>query len=281
MPRSSALRSDQQFGHSQLITPACTLHAGKLPTHTSDPMQSHDAVPPQAAGIGSQRGHPCGPNATSCTHTVPSGHSAHSGTTSHSAAGTHFPVQHAGDVSATSPTGHGGGSESHATLLPSQLSRSVWHTPNRHIAFSTPYSEHFACLHCISQSPGLTPAGIPSHVQQSLCSMQSPSTAHASAPPPVVSAPPPVVPPPVDPPPVVITPVIPPVPPVAPLELASSPVVSAPVVTPVPPVAPPVASPELLPELAPVEPPVSVVSPFCGPHPDPAIVQITPNKQSR
>lgn len=261
-----------------MITPACTLHAGKLPTHTSDPMQSHDAVPPQAAGIGSQRGHPCGPNATSCTHTVPSGHSAHSGTTSHSAAGTHFPVQHAGDVSATSPTGHGGGSESHATLLPSQLSRSVWHTPNRHIAFSTPYSEHFACLHCMSQSVGFSPTGTPSHAQQSLCSLQSPSTAHASAPPPVVSDPP------VDPPPVVSDPVVALDPLVPPPELPADPSLvppDPPVVPPDPPVAPVVTSPELLPELAPVEPPVSVVSPFCGPHPDPAIVHNAPNKQSR
>jgi hypothetical protein len=263
-----------------LITPACTLHAGKLPTHTSDPMQSHDAVPPQAAGIGSQRGHPCGPNATSCTHTVPSGHSAHSGTTSHSAAGTHFPVQHAGDVSATSPAGHGGGSESHATLLPSQLSRSVWHTPNRHIAFSTPYSEHFACLHCISQSVGFSPTGTPSHAQQSLCSLQSPSTAHASAPPPVVSDPPPVDPPPVVPPPPVVSdpvvalaPVV-----VTPPELDPSLVPTDPPVVPLPVAPPVVTSPELLPEL---EPPVSVVSPFCGPHPDPAIVHNAPNKQSR
>ena len=261
------------------------------PVHTRSPMHAQLAFPLQAAGTGSQRGQPCGPNATSCTHTVPSGHSAQSGTTSHSAAGTHLPVQHAGVVSARNPSGHGGGSASQATLLASQLSRSVRHTPNRHSTASTPYSEHFACLHSIGHAGVMSSSGTPSHEQQSLWSLQSAGPAHSpGSPPPVVSGPlvcGPVV--------VVPTPEVavsepPPVvsdPPVA------GPLLAAPDVSDPPPpvvspalVAPPVAdsvaaavaSPELPPPLAVVDASVADVSPLPGGHAVNASPKHTPSK---
>lgn len=245
------------------------VHWSKSPVHTS-PMHAQLAVPLHAAGTGSQRGQGGSPNEPSCTHTVPAGHSAQSGTTSHSAAGTHLPVQHASDVSARNPSGHGGGSASQATLLPSQLSRFGRHTPSRHSTASTPYSEHFVCSHSIGQAGVMSASGTASHTQQSLNGLQSAGPAHSPAsPPPVVSGP------------LVVGPLLVAGPLLAAADVADPPPVTSPTLVAllvVDSVAAPVASPELPPPLVPVDPPVDEVSPLSGEQAVNARPKHTPTK---
>ena len=146
--------------------------------HTSSATQLQLDVPPHAPGNGS---HTVGntPSPSFVTQNCSGPQNSQPGTTSHSADGTHFPVQHSGVVSGSVPSGQSGVGASHTTFDWSQLSRSVSHTPSRHTAASTPNSEHSGCLHSFSQLATSSSTGTPSHAQQSLCSLQSASTSHS------------------------------------------------------------------------------------------------------
>lgn len=132
----------QHVGHEQVtcVSPSWK-HSPNGSTHTSSPTQLQLDTPPQPGGIGS---HTVGATGFPifCTHIEPSAQYVQSGTTSHSAAGTQSPVQQVGVVSGSCPSGQSGVGPSHSIPAWSQPSRSASHTPNRHTAFSTPYSEH-------------------------------------------------------------------------------------------------------------------------------------------
>src|SRR5688572_11065852 len=108
-----------------------------MSVHTSLPAHLQSISPSHSAGIGSQVGE-VGSWACLSTHMVPSGQVPQSGTKLQLSAGTHWPLQQPSTTPATWPLGHSGGSESHSTLVPSQSTFSVTHTPNRHTAWSMP-----------------------------------------------------------------------------------------------------------------------------------------------
>ena len=103
--------------HSQWITgPSCSAQKPKGSRQTRSPAQAQSGSSLQPAGIGSQVAW-LGPKAMFSTQSLFSGQNVQSGTTSQNSAGTHLPVQQAGVVVGSWPSGQTGGSASQATLI--------------------------------------------------------------------------------------------------------------------------------------------------------------------
>lgn len=138
-------------------------------------MHAQGCAGSQLAARGSQVTFSAGARLMFCTQTAPSGHCSQVSTTSQYLASMQRPDQQAGVVSAMVPGSQGGGSESQATLLASQLSRGVVHTPRRQTALSMPSAVHSVWSHCSLQVGTSAPTGTPAQSQQSSASMQSAS----------------------------------------------------------------------------------------------------------
>lgn len=138
-------------------------------------MHAQGCAGSQLAASGSQVTFCAGARLMFCTQTAPSGHCSQVSTTSQYLASMQRPVQQAGVVSAMVPGSQGGGSESQATLLASQLSRGMVHTPRRQTALSMPSAVHSVWSHCSLQVGTSAPTGTPAQSQQSSASMQSAS----------------------------------------------------------------------------------------------------------
>lgn len=138
-------------------------------------MHAQGCAGSQLAASGSQVTLGAGARLMFCTQTAPSGHCSQVSTTSQYLASMQRPDQQAGVVSAMVPGSQGGGSESQATLLASQLSRGVVHTPRRQTALSMPSALHSVWSHASLQVGTSTPTGTPAQSQQSSASIQSAS----------------------------------------------------------------------------------------------------------
>lgn len=138
-------------------------------------MHAQGCAGSQLAARGSQVTLGAGARLMFCTQTAPSGHCSQVSTTSQYLASMQRPDQQAGVVSAMVPGSQGGGSESQATLLASQLSRGMVHTPRRQTALSMPSALHSVWSHASLQVGTSTPTGTPAQSQQSSASIQSAS----------------------------------------------------------------------------------------------------------
>ena len=138
-------------------------------------MHAQGCAGSQLAASGSQVTLGAGARLMFCTQTAPSGHCSQVSTTSQYLASMQRPDQQAGVVSAMVPGSQGGGSESQATLLASQLSRGMVHTPRRQTALSMPSALHSVWSHASLQVGTSTPTGTPAQSQQSSASIQSAS----------------------------------------------------------------------------------------------------------
>ncbi len=138
-------------------------------------MHAQGCAGSQLAARGSQVTLGAGARLMFCTQPAPSGHCSQVATTSQYLASMQRPDQQAGVVSAMVPGSQGGGSESQATLLASQLSRGMVHTPRRQTALSMPSALHSVWSHASLQVGTSTPTGTPAQSQQSSASIQSAS----------------------------------------------------------------------------------------------------------